>query len=243
MARLLVTALFLLAIHRPTLAYEVADVPDGGTITGKVTYAGEVPTRKIIVTKDTSTCGANREDPEIVVGPDKGVQDAVVYLKDVQKGKAFQKPAKPPEIVNHNCTFVPHVQAIPVGGVVIVNSDPVMHNTHGFLEKQTVFNVALPIKGQRVEKKATKPGMMRVECDTHGWMLGWIFAAENPYHAVTAKDGTFKIVDVPPGSYTLVAWQEYTGPNEQPVTVKPKDATTVNFQLKKSSASPIEQKR
>lgn len=242
MARPLAVVLAL-ALSTPALAYEVASVQDGGTISGKVTYAGTVPTRKIIVTKDKSACGDNREDPEVVVGPGKGVKDAVVYLKDVQKGKAFEKPAKPPEIVNHNCAFVPHVQAIPVGGIVIVNADPVMHNTHGFLEKQTVFNVALPMKDQRVEKKATKPGMMRVECDTHGWMLGWIFAAENPYHAITAEDGSFKIADVPPGSYTLVAWQEYTGPNEQQVTVKAKEATTVNVDLKKSSAAPIEQKR
>jgi hypothetical protein len=242
MERLLI-AFFVAAAASTALAYEVADVPDGGTISGKITYTGAVPTRKIIVTKDKTTCGDNREDPEVVVGPGKGVKDAVVYLKDVQKGKPFEKPAKPPEIVNHNCTFVPHVQTIPVGSVVIVNSDPVMHNTHGFLEKQTVFNVALPMKGQRVEKKATKPGMMRVECDTHGWMLGWVFAVENPYHAVTAQDGTFKIADVPPGSYTLVAWQEYTGPNELQVTVKPKEATTANVELKKSSAAPIEQKR
>jgi len=242
MERLVLAALALVAAA-PAFAYEGAAVSDGGTITGKVTYTGEVPTRKIIVTKDASTCGANREDPQVVVGPSKGVKDAVVYLKDVQKGKPFEKPAKPPEIVNHNCTFVPHVQTIPVGGVVIVNSDPVMHNTHGFLEKQTVFNVALPMKGQRIEKQATKPGMMRVECDTHGWMLAWIFAVENPYAVVTAEDGTFKIADVPPGSYTLVAWQEYTGPNETPVTVKPKESTKVNVELKKSGASPIEQKR
>jgi hypothetical protein len=242
MARLSVAVLALL-LAAPALPYEVAAVSDGGTITGKVTYTGPVPTRKIIVTKDASTCGANREDPEVVVGPGKGVKDAVVYLKDVPKGKAFEKPAKPPEIVNHNCNFVPHVQTIPVGGIVIVNSDPVMHNTHGFLEKQTVFNVALPMKDQRVEKKATKPGMMRVECDTHGWMLGWIFALDNPYAAVTTEDGTFKIADVPPGSYTLVVWQEFTGSTEQPVTVKPKGPTTVNVELKKSGASPIEQKR
>lgn len=238
----LVVAVLALAAAAPALAYEAAPVTDGGTITGKVTYAGEVPTRKIIVTKDASTCGANREDPEVVVGPGKGVKDAVVYLKDVQKGKPFEKPAKPPEITNEHCQFVPHVQAVQVGSVVIVNDDPVMHNTHGFLEKQTVFNVALPIKGQRIQKP-TKPGMMRVECDTHGWMLGWIFAVENPYVAVTAPDGTFKITDVPPGSYTLVAWQEYTGPNERPVTVKPKEAATVNVELKKGGPSPTEQKR
>ncbi len=217
----------------PARAYEVVTVSDGGTIKGKVVYQGAVPTKKIIPTKDKETCGETRDEPEIVVAPDKGVQDAVVYLKGVEKGKALEKPAKKPEIVNHGCRFEPHVQAFPVGTVVIVNSDPVMHNTHGFLGKQTVFNVALPVKGQRVEKPLTKPGIMRVECDTHGWMLAWVYAADNPYYAVTRKDGTFSIADVPPGSYTLVAWQESTGETEMPVTVKGKDVVEVPVELKK----------
>ena len=215
------------------LAYEATTVADGGSISGKVLYDGDVPMRKIIPTKDKSVCGEIREEPGIVVGADKAVLDAVVYLKDVKKGKAWQKPAKPPEIVNKDCVFVPHVQALPVGSLVIVNSDPVMHNTHGFLGKATVFNVALPMKDQRIERKLTKPGLMRVECDAHGWMLAWVYAAENPYYAVTAKDGAFQITDVPPGSYTLVAWHELTGETEVPVTVKPKEAVDVKVQLQK----------
>lgn len=214
-------------------AYETVQVSDGGTIQGKVTYQGTVPMKKIIPTKDRETCGATRDEPEIVVGPDKGVQDAIVYLKHVEKGKALEKPAKKPEIVNHGCKFEPHVQAFPVGTVVIVNSDPVMHNTHGFFGKQTAFNVALPVKGQRIEKPLTKPGIVRVECDTHGWMLAWIYAADNPYYAVTRKDGTFSIADVPPGSYSLVVWQENTGETEVPVIVKAKEPAQVTIELKK----------
>jgi hypothetical protein len=229
----LLLAAAVAAFSPPALAYEAGPVADGGTITGKVTYDGPVPTRKIIPTKDKAVCGDIREEPEIVVGADKGVLDAVVYLKGVQKGKPFQKPAKPPEIVNHNCVFVPHVQAVPVGSLVIVNSDPVMHNTHGFLGKATVFNVALPVKGQRIEKKLAKPGLMRVECDAHGWMLGWVYGAENPYYAVTAKDGAFKITDVPPGSYTLVTWHELTGETETPVTVQAKQPVEVKVALTK----------
>jgi hypothetical protein len=227
------TALVTAALALPARAYEVVTVSDGGTIKGKVVYQGSVPTKKVIPSKDKEVCGDIRDVPEIVVGDDKGVQDAVVYLKAVEKGKALQKPAKKPEIVNKGCEFVPHVQAFPVGTVVIVNSDPVMHNTHGFHGKATVFNVALPVKGQRIEKPLKKPGLMRVECDTHGWMLAWVYAAENPYYAVTQKDGAFSIADVPPGSYTLVAWHEFTGEKEFPVTVKAKETVEVPVELKK----------
>jgi hypothetical protein len=197
-----VSTLLLAVVSLPAAAYEAVQVTDGGTVKGKLIYQGEVATKKIIPTKDNEVCGAIREDPLILVGPDKGVQDAIVYLKDVQKGKAPGKPAKPPEINNHNCQFEPHVQAVPV-------------------------------KGMRIEKPIKKPGMMRVECDTHGWMLGWVYAAEHPYYAVTKKDGTFSIPDVPPGSYTLVAWQEYTEDTEVPVTVKAKEATQQTIELKK----------
>jgi hypothetical protein len=230
----LVLAFVLTAVLPSSVAaYEVAPVSDGGTLSGKVTFAGAVPTKKIIPTKDKETCGDIREEPEVVVGADKGVTDAVVYLKNVEKGKAWQKPAGKPEIVNKNCRFVPNVQALPVGTIVIVNSDPVMHNTHGFHEKATVFNVALPVKGQRIEKPLKKPGITRVECDAHGWMLGWIYVADNPYYAVTKKDGTFSIPEVPPGSYTLVAWHAYTGETEVPVTVKAKETVQANVELKK----------
>lgn len=228
----LATALLAGPVSRAD-AYEVVQVTDGGSIEGKVTFTGTVPTKKIIPTKDKETCGEMRDEPQVIVGPDKGVQDAVVYLESVAKGKPLEKPAKKPEIVNKNCVFVPHVQAFPVGTVVIVNSDPVMHNTHGFHGKATVFNVALPMKGQRIEKPLKKPGITRVECDAHGWMLAWIYAAENPYYAVTQKDGTFTMKDVPPGQYTLVAWHEYAGELKIPVTVKAKEAVKVPVEFKK----------
>jgi hypothetical protein len=223
------------ALAGPAAAYETVTVADGGTIKGKVTFPGTPPgKKKVIPTKDKEACGSGvREVDQIIVGPDKAVQEAVVYLKQVAKGKAWEKPAKPPAIDNVKCDFNPHVQVIPAGDVEIVNSDPVLHNTHGFLDKLTVFNVALPNQGQRIKKPLKKPGMVRVECDAHGWMLGWIYVADNPYYAVSAKDGTFTLTNVPPGSYTLVTWQEYTGAVEVPVTVKPKEVATVTVELKK----------
>jgi Polysaccharide lyase family 4, domain II len=224
-------------------AYEASQVSDGGTIKGRVTYQGDVGTRKIVPTKDPEVCGGIREEPLILVGPDKGVQDVVVFLKDIQKGKALAKPAADPAINNHNCNFEPHVQAIPVGSIVIVNSDPVMHNTHGFFGRQTAFNQALPEKGMKFPKPVRKPGMMRVECDVHGWMLAWVYAAEHPYFAVTKKDGAFTIPDVPPGNYTLVAWQEATEEVQMPVTVKSKEATQQTIELKNATLQTLESKK
>jgi Polysaccharide lyase family 4, domain II len=219
----------------PASAYEAVAVSDGGTIQGKVTFPGSPPPKKkIIPTKDKEACGtAPRDVDQILLGSDKAVQEAIVYLQKVDKGKAWEKPAATPAIDNVKCDFKPHVQVVPAGDIEIVNSDPVLHNTHGFLDKLTVFNVALPNQGQRIKRPLKRSGLVRVECDAHGWMLGWILVAENPYYAVTGKDGAFTIKDVPPGSYTLVAWQEFTGPVEVPVTVKGKEVVTVPVELKK----------
>jgi hypothetical protein len=200
-----------------------------------VTFAGNPPgKKKVIPTKDKEVCGSGvREVDQMIVGPDKAVQDAIVYLKQVDKGKAWEKPGKTPAIDNQKCDFHPHVQVIQAGDFEIVNSDPVLHNTHGFLGKLTVFNVALPNQGQRIKKPLQKTGMVRVECDAHGWMLGWVYVADNPYHAVSAKDGTFTLTNIPPGTYTLVGWQEYTGAVEVPVTVKAKEVASVTVELKK----------
>jgi hypothetical protein len=232
---LLVSAALTLGTGPAAEAYEAVQVTDGGTIQGKVVFQGSAPPKKkIIPTKDKEACGSAPRDVDLILlGPDKAVQEAVVYLKAVEKGKAWEKAGKPPEINNAKCDFQPHVQVIPAGDVEIVNSDPVLHNTHGFLDKLTVFNVALPNQGQRIAKPLRRPGLVRVECDAHGWMLGWIHVADNPYYAVTAKDGSFTIKDVPPGSYTLVAWQEYTGAVEVPVTVKAKEVVSTPVELKK----------
>jgi hypothetical protein len=232
---LLPAAALLAALAWPAGAYEVVAVTDGGTIRGKVVFTGTPPPkRKVIPTKDREVCGSGvREVDQILVGADQAVQEAIVYLQPVEKGKAWAKPAKPPFINNVKCDFQPHVQAMAPGDFEIVNSDPVLHNTHGFLGRLTVFNVALPNQDQRIKRPLRRPGLVRVECDAHGWMLGWVYVADNPYYAITGKDGAFAIAGVPPGSYTLVGWQEYTGPVEIPVTVKAKEVVSVTVELKK----------
>ena len=84
------------------------------------------------------------------------------------------------------------------------------------------------------EPKIEKPEMpIKVQCDAHGWMRGFVYVADNPYYAVTARNGTFSLPEVPPGSYTLVAWQEYAGETEIPVTVEAKKVAQVTVELKK----------
>jgi hypothetical protein len=215
----------------PAQAYSEAAVENGGTITGKVVYTGRVPTRTILPTKDQEVCGQMREEPEVKVGPDGGVQDSIVYLQGVEQGKAWPAEAQAPTLDNKDCIFQPHVQAIPAGKLGVHNSDPILHNTHGFYGRRTAFNIALPNQGQTIEVDLDRTGQVRIECDAHGWMLGWVYVVDNPYYVVTGEDGMFEITDVPPGEYTLVANQAYTGPVEVEVTVQGGETVEVPVEL------------
>jgi len=225
------------AMTVPAQAYETGAVAGGGSITGKIVFNGTPGTRKVIPTKDIEVCGGPYEETLIQVGPDKSVQNAVVYLADIAKGKAWPEQAKKPEINNHKCKFEPNIQVIRVGGLDVVNSDPMLHNTHGYYGKRTAFNLALPNEGQRIPVELPRPGEVRVDCDAHGWMEGWVYAVDNPYFAVTGADGKFTIPDVPAGTYKLVAYQPFTGPNEQTVTVAAGKPSDLNIELKKGTSA------
>ena len=217
----------------PARSYEEGAVSGGGSIEGKVVYKGAVPTRKIIPNKDVEVCGGIREEPLIHVGSDQAVESAVVYLAEIAKGKAWPANSNPPELNNLKCRFVPEVQVIRGGPLVVVNSDPVLHNTHGHYGQRTAFNMALPNQGQRIPTELTRAGTVRVDCDAHGWMEAWIYVVDNPYYAITSADGKFQITDVPPGTYTLVAVQALTGPNQQTVSVAGGKPTNLTIELKK----------
>jgi plastocyanin len=228
-----VTFVFMVFLSYSASAYEETKVSNGGSVKGKVTYSGTVPMRTVVPTKNKDICGGVRKDPLIIVGKDKGVKDAVVFIKGITKGKAWKRPSKTPELDNKKCRFVPHVQVVPIGEkIAIVNSDPHLHNTHSFLDGKTVFNVALPFQGARVERPLKKAGIVRVECDVHGWMRGWIYVADNPYYSITSEKGSFDMSDVPPGDYTLVVWQEHTGMIEKQVSVTGGKTVTINIELK-----------
>ncbi|HYG91489.1 MAG TPA: carboxypeptidase regulatory-like domain-containing protein [Azospirillum sp.] len=223
----------LIAWPFPASAYQTATVADGGTIQGKVVFNGPVPKRMIIPTKDQEVCGNPREEPEILVGPGNGVREAIVYLEGIATGKPWPTAEKAPELDNRQCRFQPHVQVIQPGKITVVNSDPMLHNTKAFYGRRTAFNIALPNKDQRIDAELPRTGTVRIECDAHGWMRGWVHVAETPYYAVTGEDGTFSIADVPPGNYTLVVNQPAVPPMQIPVTVKPKETSQVAVELKK----------
>ena len=214
--------------------YQESDVTGGGTVQGTVVYNGSIKKKTVLPTKDKRVCGRVRKEPLILVGDGGAVKDSVVYLKGIGAGKPWPEIlTRVPVLDQEGCKFHPHVQVARQGSLDIINSDPVLHNTHGYYGKRTAFNVALPEKDQKVTKVLKQPGTVKVDCDAHGWMLGWVHVVDNPYFFQTGDDGTFSITDVPPGDYTLAAWQEWLGEIEIPVTVRAGETTELAIDLTK----------
>jgi Polysaccharide lyase family 4, domain II len=214
--------------------YTVVAVSNGGTIQGIVKLAGAAPTiAPIKVTKNQDYCGDAIASPVYAVGKDGGLQNVEVYLKDISKGKAL--PTDTISLVNTHCMFNPRVQGASVGQQIKISTDdPILHNTHpqNSETNATLYNIALPFKGFSVTKPLPAiPELIKVKCDAHEWMHAWIWEFDHPYYATTGEDGRFTIKDVPPGTYTLVAWQEATGEKSTPVTVSAGATVTADIQL------------
>lgn len=204
----------------------------GGTVEGTVKFDGAPPAPKEIPpTKDKQVCGkAPILDESLVVDQGtKGIQWAVVAVRGA-KGKWNGKGAT---LDQKGCTFHPHVLVTPPGKVTVLNSDGVLHNFHSYGTKNPPLNRAQPGFRKKMDVELKQPEIVKVTCDAHPWMIGWIVVSDDPYVAVTDAQGNFTIENVPPGTYTLEVWQETLGTAKQQVTVKAGETAKAAFTLKK----------
>jgi hypothetical protein len=82
-------------------------------------------------------------------------------------------------------------------------------------------------------RRFTKPEVMvPVKCNIHSWMHQFIGVLDHPYFAVSNKDGTFEIRNLPAGTYTLAVWQEKLGTQQQQITISPQHETVADFTLR-----------
>jgi plastocyanin len=204
-----------------------------GTITGEVKFVGAVPERKPIqVSKDHDYCGQTLPDDSFLVGRGGALKNVVVYID--APGVRPPPSGKSNILDTDGCSFVPRVTAMAMGEKLIIhNSDPKLHIVHSYLDKKTVFNLAVPFKNHQMEitHKLKNPGLLEVHCDTHAWMRGYIHVFEHPFFAVTDDKGWFAVPSVPAGVYTLKAWHEKTGLRSIEITVPEEGETRVNLEV------------
>jgi plastocyanin len=212
--------------------YMAAAVENGGSIMGKVSFSGEMPQKqKVEVTKDANVCGVKTHYKEdIVVSADGGLSNVVVKITNIAKGKAPDMTSA--EVDQNGCTFIPHVSLAQAGAPFIIrNSDGILHNIHTYSEKNDPINIAQPKFKKTIEQTFGQAEAIRVSCDVHNWMNGWIVVADHPYYAVTDENGSFELIDVPAGTYTLEFWQETLGTKTQEVTVQAGGTASANAEF------------
>jgi len=239
-----VIGLCALPLTGQSAAYKEAPVDNGGTITGKVSFAGkDEPPKVYKISKDNEVCGTGNREIDYVRVNNGALMDVVVYLVKVKSGKPFPSDVADATIDQKGCEFKPFLQVMKnKAKVAAVNQDPVLHNIHTYAlmrgdakgPKKTIFNVSQPEPGT-VTKTVKMPGKapaLKVECDAHDFMHGFVFVAKNPYFAKVAEDGTYTIDNVPPGKYKIVAWHGMLKNQKGSVEVKAGDTATVDFTFK-----------
>ena len=199
-----------------------------GSIAGRVTVTDAPEPRMVAVTTDQAICGTEVEDQAVVVDASGGLANAVVLVAGVPWS---ERPSEP-SIDNAGCYFVPRVQVLPTRTVVTIRSeDDTLHSTHAYDDRQrTLFNIAIPFPGLEVQRPFRRPGPVRIECDSHGWMRGWVYVSDD-VGTVSGPDGTFELTGIPPGTYQLTVWHErYEGSTRQ-VTVTAGGTAEADFTL------------
>src|SRR5215471_8906149 len=214
----------LLAIALVTGVALVANRPGpagaqgGGTIEATVTYAGAPVVEKLKVNKDTEKCGTEAIIEKVVVGANKGLANVVVSVPDAKGGAP---KAVKTTVDQHGCKFVQHVTAMMPGEMDLKNSDDILHNIHTYSTANPSINKAQPKFKKVMAEKFEKPEFIKLTCDVHSWMLGWVAVMPNPFFGVTDASGNAKIENVPPGKQT------------KEVEVKAGQATKVAIEMKK----------
>ena len=210
-----------------TLACAQVATAQTGSITGTITTMakGAAPLR---VTIDQNVCGNELPDEAIVVDAQGRLANSVISVVGLKRSMTSEAV-----ITNEKCRFGPRVQlARPNASIRTTSKDPILHTTQAQREDgRSIFNVALPMPGLNITKAIGGAGTVRLSCNTHPWMRGWMIVTDEAA-AVSGADGKFTIDDVPPGTYELRVWHEALKGAPQKITVTAGKPTDVTFQLK-----------
>jgi plastocyanin len=213
-----------------------------GSITGTVKLQGTAPHMKgIDMSKDPYCVKQHANNPAhlqlVEVGNNDGLENVVLYLSQGLTGsEASEKPKAIPVFDQKGCMYTPHVLAMDVGQEYkVVTSDQTTHNIHpepNPLTGNIPWNRSQPPGAQPIVTSwKAEEVAIPVKCNIHPWMHGWFVVVKGPY-ATTDENGSYKLENVPPGNYTLTAWQETYGKQDQKVTVTAGKATTADFTYK-----------
>ena len=211
-----------------------------GKITGTIKLDGTPPHQRPIDMSKEPSCQKQHEGhpvttENVVVGPNGGLQNVVVYISEGLSGAAGT-PSQTPNFDQKGCQYIPHVMALNVGQhFKVVNSDQTSHNIHPTPKMgggNHEWNKSQPPGAPPFDVTWTAEEIaIPVKCNIHPWMHGFMAVVKGP-NGVSDNNGSYTVEGVPPGSYTVTAWQETLGTQTQKVTVAGGKAATADFTFK-----------
>jgi hypothetical protein len=225
-----IVLLFLAALCAATVGAQA----DRGTIKGRVRLAAAPPGNPIIrmgVDPMCSQMNAGKRVVQEIVSADQQGNLANVFVRLRGAFPETPVPSQPVTIDQRTCLYTPRVIGVRVGQTLQVrNGDPVAHSVHSVSKGGNSFSVTTPSGGTAFSFKPKREEvMLRVSCDLHKWMTTYVGVVTNPYFAVSGQGGAFDIDKVPPGTYTIEAWQEEYGVVMKTVKVIAGGTATVDF--------------
>jgi len=213
-----------------------AATPPGATISGKVTFTGTPPKMKPIdMAKEPFCARLHAAAPvlteNVTTGPSDALRWVLVYVSAGDQGSA---PAtETVRLDQKGCQYIPHVLVVqPNQPLDIYNDDSTSHNIHPLAKVNAEWNKSQPIGAPPIHAKWESPEFIPVKCNVHPWMHGWHLVLTTSHYAVTGEDGAFRLQGLPPGKYTITAWQEQFGTQSQDVTVTGSETKSVSFVFK-----------
>jgi plastocyanin len=223
------------SVTQPEIPYFHVDAASAGSVDGTVRFAGAKPSPKPIDMSNDPACveahHGRPHDESLIVGPGGALANVFLYIEKGLEGKRFEVPNSPVVINQTGCWFVPRVLGIQAGQQLeVVNSDPVTHNIHPMAKVNREWNHSQGAGDPPIVRRFTQPEIMiPIKCNIHSWMHAYIGVADNPYFAVSDSAGKFRIPNLPPGTYTIAAWQEKLGTQRQTITVGSGGIAHVHF--------------
>lgn len=208
-------------------------------ITGTIKLEGPAPHQKPIdMSKDPSCAqtrgGTQATGESVVVGANGGLANVVIYISQGLSGD-IPVASKPVTFEQKGCQYVPHVVAVNPGQhMTILNDDKTSHNIHPDPKPggNMQFNKSQLSGGPPIDVTwTTEEVAIPVKCNVHPWMRAFIVVVKGP-NGVSDGNGSFKLENVPPGTYTLTAWHETYGTQTQKVTVAEGKPLTADFTFK-----------
>ena len=231
-----IKGVFLAGVAILAAATMTTAVPNGGTVSGKVTYEGTPAKQKPIDMSKEPSCAKQHATAltteTVVTGPNNALENVVVYISAGAPDDSTP-PSQPAKFTQKGCQYLPHVLAFEVNQALeIANEDQTSHNIHPLPKTNREWNKSQPPGTPPLSEKYDKAEFIPVKCNIHPWMHGNFAVLKNSHFAVTQGEGSFTLPNLPPGKYTIIAWHESYGDQTQEVMISGNETKTVNFVFK-----------